>query len=342
MALKFKQYLEKLFLKLSLTREEAHDMLVLMGTGEANNSQLAAFMTVFLMRAITPDELAGFRLAMLELCQPVNLDGTPAIDVCGTGGDGKDTFNISTTAAFVIAGAGVPVAKHGNYGVSSTCGSSTVMEALGYQFTNDEDTIRRQLEQSNITFLHAPLFHPAMRRVAPVRQELGTKTFFNMLGPLVNPAHPPKQLAGVFNLDLARLYTYLLQETNVQFGVIHALDGYDELSLTGTAKYLSRGQERVLDAKDFNLEAVEPSALHADQQPKHNAARLISILKGERHGADTDVVLANAALALFTAGHAADLATGLEQAKESILSGRAYLSLQSLIQKEQPTLVAVS
>lgn len=327
----FKQYLEKLFLKLSLSRAEAHDMLVQMGTGQANNAQLAAFMTVFLMRAITPEELAGFRMAMLDLCQHVELDGTPAMDVCGTGGDGKDTFNISTTAAFVIAGAGQPVAKHGNYGVSSTCGSSTVMETMGYVFTNNQDVIQRQLEQANITFLHAPMFHPAMRRVAPVRQELGTKTFFNMLGPLVNPARPPKQLAGVFNLDLARLYTYLLQETEVDFGVVHALDGYDEISLTGPAKYLNRGAEKVLVPEDFGHAAIDPELLHAAQLPNHNALRLIGILKGEINGHDRAVVCANAAIALFTSGKAQSIEEGIAQAQQSIDSGAAYKSLTTLL-----------
>src|SRR5471030_2328163 len=185
---------------------------------------MAAFMTAYCMRSITVNELEGFRDAMLELCLPVKLDADEVIDLCGTGGDGKDTFNISTLASFVVAGAGYKVAKHGNYGVSSGCGSSNVIEFLGYQFTNDTDVLRRNIEQANICFLHAPLFHPAMKTVAPIRKELGVKTFFNMLGPLVNPSLPQYQLTGVFNLELARIYNYMLQKTDRKFAIVHSLD----------------------------------------------------------------------------------------------------------------------
>lgn len=326
----FKQYLEKLFQRLTLEQDEAHDMLVLLGTGQANAAQMAAFMTVYLMRAITPNELAGFRTAMLDLCHRVELEHE-SMDVCGTGGDGKDTFNISTTAAFVVAGAGQLVAKHGNYGVSSICGSSTVMEALGYQFSNTVDTIKRQAAYANITFLHAPLFHPAMSFAGPVRQELGTKTFFNMLGPLVNPVLPKHQLSGVFNLDLARLYTYLLQKTDVNFGVIHGLDGYDEISLTGPAKYLSRGKETFISPADFAFETLNASILAANSTPKENAKRLIKILKNEAPASDKEVVVANAAVALLTSRKAETLLEAVDLATISIESGSAYQCLHRLL-----------
>jgi len=326
----FKQYLEKLFSRLPLSQAEAQEMLFLLGTGQANAAQMASFMTVYLMRAITPEELSGFRTAMLTLCQPVNLHA-PSMDVCGTGGDGKDTFNISTTAAFVVAGAGQLVAKHGNYGVSSTCGSSTVMEALGFGFDADSDVIAKQAERANITFLHAPMFHPAMKHVGQVRKELGTKTFFNMLGPLTNPAKPQFQLTGVFNLDLARLYTYLLQKTDVDFGVIHGLDGYDEISLTGSAKFMSRGKEIILGPNDFEFQPIDPDELIAEPTPKENAERLVAVLKNESSATDQQVVIANAALALFTSKKASSLSDGILMAKESIESGKAYNALKQLV-----------
>ncbi|EIM73441.1 anthranilate phosphoribosyltransferase [Nitritalea halalkaliphila LW7] len=217
----------------TLSREQAREVLVRIANGEVNHAQIAAFLTVYLMRSITVEELGGFREAMLELCVPVDLSAYTAMDLCGTGGDGKDTFNISTLSSFVVAAAGQPVAKHGNTGVSSICGSSNLLASFGYTFTADSGEIQRNIEQANICFLHAPLFHPAMKQVAPIRRDLGVKTFFNMLGPMVNPSSPKIQLVGVFSLELARLYGYLYQQQDARFGILHALDGYDEVSLTG-------------------------------------------------------------------------------------------------------------
>ncbi|MEO0334488.1 MAG: anthranilate phosphoribosyltransferase, partial [Bacteroidota bacterium] len=204
----------------SLDKQAAKEILVRLAQGEFNQSQMAAFLTVFLMRSITVEELEGFQEAMLELCVPLNIAEYDAIDLCGTGGDGKNTFNISTTASFVVAGAGQNVAKHGNNGVSSVCGSSNLLAHFGYEFTNDANKLKQSLDQAGICFLHAPLFHPAMKNVAPVRRELGMKTFFNMLGPMVNPSFPKKQLVGVFNLELARLYAYLFQKSDKQFVIL--------------------------------------------------------------------------------------------------------------------------
>lgn len=325
-----KNYLEKLFNKQKLSSDEARDVLTLIGTGQANQAQMAAFMTVYLMRSITPDELGGFRTAMIDLCNKVHFD-QPVIDVCGTGGDGKNTFNISTTAAFVVAGAGQAVAKHGNHGVSSACGSSTVMEALGYQFTADPDQLKRQLDSANITFLHAPLFHPAMMHVAPVRRELGTKTFFNMLGPLVNPALPVYQYTGVFNLDLARIYNYLLQSTNVSYSVIHGLAGYDEVTLTCPFKMLSGTRDQIFQPEHLTTLTVSAHELVASDNIKQNAQRLVTILKNEGGQAETEVVTVNAALALQTANTRLEYLEAKQLASESIKSGRAYQSLKTLL-----------
>ncbi|MGB5929213.1 MAG: anthranilate phosphoribosyltransferase, partial [Cyclobacteriaceae bacterium] len=228
-----KKILNDLFDHKSLDKATAKRILINLAQGEYNQSQVAAFLTVYLMRSITVEELGGFREAMLELCIPLDLAQYDAIDLCGTGGDGKDTFNISTLSSFVVAGAGQPVAKHGNNGVSSICGSSNLLAHFGYEFTNDPEKIEKSMKQAGISFLHAPLFHPAMKNVAPIRRDLGVKTFFNMLGPMVNPSFPRKQLVGVFSLELARLYAYLYQQTDKEFVILHALDGYDEISLTG-------------------------------------------------------------------------------------------------------------
>src|SRR5690348_9339294 len=254
-----KEILNELIDHRSLTKESAKKVLVDLASGKYNPSQTTAFMTVYMMRSITVDELQGFRDAMLELCVPAKFD-QPVMDVCGTGGDGMNTFNISTLSSFVVAAAGQPVAKHGNYGVSSACGSSNLLEFFGYKFTNDLDKLRRSLDRANICFMHAPLFHPAMRNVAPIRKELGVKTFFNMIGPMANPALPTRQLVGVFSLELARQYGYLYQNTDKRFLILHSLDGYDEVSLTGPFKYFFNGGEKMLEPADLG----QPRLVHDD------------------------------------------------------------------------------
>ena len=234
-----KEILNRLIKYKTLNEVESKDILIKISNGELNNSQISSFLTVYMMRNITLQELKGFKDALIELCIKVDLKEFDTIDLCGTGGDGKDTFNISTLASFVTAGSGCKVAKHGNYGVSSGCGSSNVLESLGIKFTNDYDILKKAIDKSGICFLHAPLFHPAMKNVAPIRKELGMKTFFNMLGPLVNPSMPKKQIVGVFNLELARIYNYLLQKTDKKYSIIYSLDGYDEISLTNDTKIYS-------------------------------------------------------------------------------------------------------
>jgi anthranilate phosphoribosyltransferase len=253
------------------------------------------------------------------------------MDLCGTGGDGKDTFNISTTTSFVVAGAGIRVAKHGNNGVSSVCGSSNVLTHLGIGFTNDEDTLRRCLEEAGICYLHAPLFHPAMKHVAPVRRALSMRTFFNMLGPLVNPSRPSCQLVGVYDLELARLYAYLLQRGEGHYTVVHSLDGYDEISMTGPVKLISSRGEEILEPAAFGLSQVTPSALYGGDDIPSAAAIFTRLLQGEGTPAQETAVLANAAVAIRTARPELSLSDAREMATESLRSGKAWQAFQTLV-----------
>jgi anthranilate phosphoribosyltransferase len=327
-----KQILNHLFEYKTLTQEQAKQVVLGIGRGEYNAAQVAAFLTVYMMRSVRVEELEGFRDAMLELCLPVDLSGYDAMDVCGTGGDGKDTFNISTLSAFVVAGAGQRVAKHGNHGVSSLTGSSTVMEKLGYRFTSDVGELQRKIETAGICFLHAPLFHPAMKNVAPIRKELGVKTFFNMLGPMVNPAKPPKQLVGVFSLELARLYAYLYQQTDKQFMVLHSLDGYDEVSLTGPFKAITNRTETLLNPADLGFERLRAEALSGGETPDDSARIFMNVLNNAGTLAQTQAVLANAAMALLAAEKSSTHADAVAMARESLESGRALVAFKKLME----------
>ena len=284
-----------------------------------------------MMSPITVDELSGFRAALLDLCIAIDLSDYDPIDLCGTGGDGKDTFNISTLASFVTAGAGIAVAKHGNYGVSSSCGSSNVMEHLGIRFSNEQDFLQNCIEKAGICVLHAPLFHPAMKHVAPIRRDLGLKTFFNMLGPLVNPSKPNKQMVGVFNLELQRIYRYVLEETNQQYSILHALDGYDEISLTGDTKVVSNSGTATINAASFGLEILEPSQIEGGDSVGAAATIFMGVLEGKNTEAQKQVVCANAGIAIATA-KACSSQEGYARAVESIESGKALQALQTLQQ----------
>ena len=283
------------------------------------------------MRSITIEELQGFRDALLELCIPVELDHYNTIDLCGTGGDGKDTFNISTLASFVTAGSGIHVTKHGNYGVSSACGSSNVMEHLGVKFRNNTDFLKQCLDKAGICVLHAPLFHPAMKNVAPIRRELGVKTFFNMLGPMVNPAFPKNQLVGVFSLELLRLYSYLYQNTSKNYTIVHALDGYDEVSLTGPAKVVQNASEQILNASSFGLENLKQQDIHGGNSIENSAKIFMHILQGQGTDAQNNVVCANAALAISTVNKSS-IEDSFHLAMDSLLSGKALNSFNALIE----------
>lgn len=326
-----KAILNKLVDHQPLTKETARGVLIDLASGKYNPSQMASFMTVYMMRNITIRELEGFRDAMLELCVRVEID-RPVMDVCGTGGDGKNTFNISTLSSFVVAASGQPVAKHGNYGVSSACGSSNVLEYFGYRFVSDIDALKRSIDRANICFMHAPLFHPAMKNVASIRKELGVKTFFNMLGPMVNPAFPEKQLVGVFNLELARQYGYLYQQTDKDFVILHTLDGYDEISLTGPFKYFFNGGEQIAEPSDLGLPNVQHKELNGGETVEESAAIFLKILEGKGTFQQNAAVIANAGMALYCANQRAGLPDALSRAREALESGRALSSFKKLLE----------
>lgn len=324
-----KETLNKLINHEILSKEDAKRILVNIAKGDYNTSQIAAFLTVYMMRSITIEELEGFRDALLDLCLAVDLSAYNPIDLCGTGGDGKDTFNISTLGSFVTAGAGVKVTKHGNYGVSSKCGSSNVMEFLGIKFSNDAGFLEKCIDEAGICVLHAPLFHPAMKNVAPIRKDLAVKTFFNMLGPMVNPAFPKNQMVGVFNLELARMYGYLYQKTDKNFTVLHALDGYDEISLTGSTKTISNTTEAMLKPSDFGVAKIKQSDIVGGDGIASSAQIFMNVLQGKGTEAQNNVVCANAGIAIATVENLTPI-EGFEKAKESLLSGNGLAALKKI------------
>ncbi len=326
-----KKILQRLFEHKTLTQTEAKDVMLQLAKGVFNEPEITAFITVYLMRSITIEELQGFREGLLELCVPVQLNGYEVMDIVGTGGDGKNTFNISTLACFLVAGARQNVAKHGNYGASSMSGASNVMENLGYRFKNNSDELKREVEEAGICFMHAPLFHPALKTVAGIRKALGMRTFFNMLGPMVNPAAPAYQLVGVYNLEMARIYTYMLQQSGRAFTVIHSLDGYDEISLTSDAKVITAAGERVLTPEQLGKRVVSAQDITGGNSAEEAARLFLKILRGEGTWAQNAVVLANTALALQGCGAHAHYEDAYGAAVESLESGKAYAAFQKLI-----------
>jgi anthranilate phosphoribosyltransferase len=325
-----KEILNELIEHRSLTKEMARRVLIDLASGKYNQSQMSAFMTVYMMRAITIQELEGFRDAMLELCVPMKFD-REVMDVCGTGGDNKNTFNISTLSSFVVAAAGQSVAKHGNYGVSSVSGSSNVLEYFGYKFTSDVSELQRSLDRANICFMHAPLFHPAMKNVAPIRKELGVKTFFNMLGPMVNPARPARQLVGVFSLELARQYGYLYQNTSKDYLVLHDLAGYDEISLTGGVKVFSNEGERILEPYELGMPDQTADSLKGGNTVEESAGIFLHVLEGHGTEQQNNIVVSNAGMALYCANRAAGMPAAIESATEALTSGRALKAFKTLV-----------
>ena len=322
-----KEILNNLYEHKTLSKETAKEVLVNIASAKYNSSQVASFMSVFLMRPITVEELSGFREAMLELCLRTEFNTNETIDIVGTGGDGKDTFNISTLSCFVVAGAGVKVTKHGNYGVSSVSGSSNVLEAIGYKFTNDKNLLQKQLDEVGLCFMHAPLFHPAMKNVAPIRKELGVRTFFNMLGPIVNPSFPKYQLLGVYNLEMARLYNYLLQNTTNEYVIIHSFDGYDEISLTGDYKIISREIEKIIEPEI----KLQPRDLFGGKSADESSQIFLNVLKGEGTKAQNEVVIANAGMAIHCV-QKKSLANSISSARESLESKKALNVYKKIIQ----------
>ncbi len=326
-----KRILQYLFEHKTLSREQAKEVLVNIGKAVYNEHEITAFMTVYLMRSITIDELQGFRDALLELCVPVDLSEFNTIDIVGTGGDGKNTFNISTLSCFIVAGTGQKVAKHGNYGASSISGASNVMEQMGYKFKNDLERLKKEMDETNICFLHAPMFHPALKTVGPIRKNLAMRTFFNMLGPMVNPAHPKYQLVGVFNLEMARIYNYLLQQTERSFTIIHGLDGYDEISLTNDTKVITNDGEQIKTPEQLGKRMVDPHDIQGGNSVEEAAKIFLKILKGEGTWAQNAVVFANAAMALHCTGNYKSYDDAFNAAIESLESGKAKKCLDKLI-----------
>lgn len=326
-----KNYLQKRISGEILSKQEAKEALSIIAKGEANNSHIASFLTTYMIKSITADELEGFRDAMLDLALTVDLSEFSPMDVCGTGGDGKDTFNISTTSSFVVAGAGQRVAKHGNHGVSSSVGSSTVLEYLGVKFSNDENYLKTKIEEAGICFLHAPLFHPAMRFVGPIRKELGMKTFFNMLGPILNPAQVKKQVTGVYNQEILGIYAELFQKTEGNFGVLFGLDGYDEISLTSDFELITNKGKETFSPEQLGFTKCKQEDLHGGNNVEESAKILISILENKGTKAQTEVVLANAAIALYCADDDLSLSDAILMAKESVISGKALNSFKKFV-----------
>ena len=326
-----KNYLQKRISGEILSKSEAKEALTIIAKGEANNSHIASFLTAYMIKSITAGELEGFRDAMLDLALTVDLSEFSPMDVCGTGGDGKDTFNISTTSSFVVVGAGQRVAKHGNHGVSSSVGSSTVLEYLGVKFSNDENYLKAKIEEAGICFLHAPLFHPAMRFVGPIRKELGMKTFFNMLGPILNPAQVKKQVTGVYNQEILGIYAELFQKSVGNFGVLYGLDGYDEISLTSNFELITKRGKETFSPEQLGFTKCKQEDLHGGNSVEDSAKILITILENKGTKAQTEVVLANAAIALYCANDDLSLLDTVLMAKESLISGKALTSFKKFI-----------
>ncbi|MDY3520878.1 anthranilate phosphoribosyltransferase [Riemerella anatipestifer] len=318
-----KQILKYLFNHQTLSKSEAKSIMIELAQNKFNEIEATAFISVFMMRAITLEELMGFREALLNLATPVDLGTQDLVDIVGTGGDGKNTFNISTLASFIVAGAGQKVAKHGNYGVSSVSGSSNVLELLGYQFKNNSEGLKSDLEKGNICFLHAPLFHPALKSVAPLRKALGLRTFFNLLGPLVNPVQPKYSMIGVYNLEIARLYQYLLQRENAEFMLVHALDGYDEISLTQDTKVFDKNGEYIYSAEELGFKNISEAQIYGGETKEEAAAIFLNILDGKGTPEQNAVVLANAAMALYNTQNYGNYQNCFELAKKSLLEGKA-------------------
>ena len=326
-----KEILQYLFNHNTLSKSEAKAILTEIAQNKFNENEVTAFVTVFLMRSITLEEMEGFQEALLRLSVPADLETHDLVDIVGTGGDGKNTFNISTLASFVVAGAGQKVAKHGNYGVSTISGSSNVLEELGYQFKTNSEDLRQDLEKSNICFLHAPIFHPALRSVAPLRKGLGLRTFFNILGPLVNPAKPKFSMIGVYSLEIARIYQYLLQKNQENFLLVHSLDGYDEISLTSDTKIFDKTGEYIFSAEELGFKNIDQESIFGGNT-KQDAARIFrNILEGNGTYEQNSVVIANAAMALKNTEKFVGYSDCLATAKESLESGKALQCLKNLL-----------
>lgn len=327
-----KEILYRLFEHQYLGRDEARRILQNMAEGKYNDSQIASLITVFLMRSISVEELTGFREALLEMRVPVDLSEYKPIDIVGTGGDGKNTFNISTTSCFVVAGAGYHVVKHGNYGATSVSGASNVMEQHGVKFTNSLDRLKRSMDTCNLAYLHAPLFNPALKAVAPVRKSLGVRSFFNMLGPLVNPVMPAYQLLGVYNLPLLRLYSYTYQASGTRFAIVHSLDGYDEISLTSDFKVSMPDKEKLYTPEMLGFSRVTEKELDGGETVAEAARIFDNVLNNRATDAQKNCVIANSAFAIQVICPDKKIGECLEEARLSLESGKALETFRKFLE----------
>lgn len=318
-----KDTLNYLFTGNSLTKEQAREVLTQIAEGKFSEAEIAAFLTVYRMRTVKAEELTGFREALLDLCVKVDFSEFDTIDVVGTGGDGKNTFNISTASCFVIAGAGYKVTKHGNYGLSSVSGASNMFEYFGYQFSNDVDKLRHEVDEIGICFFHAPLFHPAMKNVGPVRRALKVRTLFNMMGPIINPCSPKNQLVGVSDLQIMDLYNQVFKDGDQSYMLVHALDGYDEVSLTGDTRYIDNGMEDNLSPADFGFSILKPEELSGGNTVEDAAKIFKNIMNAEATEAQMNVVIANAALGIKCMFPGKTLSDCVAEANESLKSKKA-------------------
>jgi anthranilate phosphoribosyltransferase len=330
-----KELLEHLYKGASLTQQEAEDVLSKIGQNRYSDIEISSFLTVYLMREITPEELAGFRNALMQLCVKVDLNGYDTIDVCGTGGDGKNTFNISTISAFVLAGTGIRVAKHGNYGVSGPVGSSNIFEQVGYRFSTDPGRLKHEVEEAGITFMHAPLFHPAMKYVAPVRRALKIRTFFNMLGPMINPASPKYQLVGVYSPEVQELYSEVYRKSERRYIIVHALDGYDEISLTGKTRVVSNSMEETIDPSTFGFTPVDRQDLSGGTNATEALTIFMNVLNNQGTKQQKNTALANSAAGIRCVFPEKSWSDCVETARESLESGKAIDSFRKLLSLQQ-------
>ena len=314
----------------NLSETEAYQLFQSIFNNELNASHIAAIMAFYIARPITVNELIGFRKSLLDVCIPVKLE-KKAMDVCGTGGDEKNTFNISTLSAIVLAASGIPVAKHGNYGSSSVSGSSDILNYLGYKFKSSYDELNRELNEHNICFMHAPLFHPALKIVAVQRKELGVKTFFNMLGPLVNPANIDFRYIGVFGLEIARIYKYILQQDGSKFCLVHSLDGYDEVSLTSSCKYITTNSDKLIEPETFGLPRLSQESIFGGNTIEENGKIFLNVLQNQCTPSQKSVVIANSALAMHCYDSNKSLDDCIEICTESIESKKTYTLFKNLI-----------
>lgn len=315
-----------------LKREETKEILIGITQGVFNDAELSALLTAIQMRGITVDELLGFRDGILETGVPVPLDCDRYIDVVGTGGDRKNTFNISTTACFVIAGAGYKVAKHGNFAATSVSGASNVIKNHGVVFTDDMDKLNRSINECGIVYLHAQLFAKAMKFVGPTRKALPFPTFFNLLGPIVNPSRPTCQLLGVANLNQMRLYNQLYQKLGIDYGIVNSMDGYDEISLTGDFKVTTNNYERVFSPSDFGFSIAKPEEIVGGATEEEAAHIFDTVLQNTALPAQKNIVLANAAFGIQVLEKGQkSIEECIAIARESIDSGAALRTFKKFV-----------